>query len=343
MLADALSACVDVEAIGRAAVALFANRRPRFLPIHGLAHWRTGQSRRLANRNRWPALRAPASNASLAFFERLDDTPGGEVRLSPAVLEGCKVKSWRLSMLEEIHTKRIIRVGIYPALEAPNAAQILSGRTLADICVGLVWNDPEAVLARKKAGSRDLDITPETKWMLAEDREGQNGPAEARTDVPSSIIRRRLDRLVQLLSERRGYLRRADGERLEWDKLFLPGAFIAPLTGAVTTPASLADEKAVVHHDLVFGDPSDGNGPTIATSTSGTSKAERECRKWLEDVMKKSPVQRTQSKDDWWEFAKELWGKRLTRRAFDRAWGWAIGTTGAVAWKQPGRLPDTVG
>jgi hypothetical protein len=64
--------------------------------------------------------------------------------------------------------------------------------------------------------------------------------------------------------------------------------------------------------------------------------AETACRKWLEGEMRRSPLQRTRSRES---FLEEALGKftGLTKRGFDRAWDQAINITKASAWRLPGR------
>ena len=80
-----------------------------------------------------------------------------------------------------------------------------------------------------------------------------------------------------------------------------------------------------------------GNGTNrpIANSQS-TAKAIGECEKWLASEMLRSPALRVGKKDDWWSKAAKRFGKRLSRRGFDRAWDMAVAKTNATAWAQAG-------
>ena len=59
------------------------------------------------------------------------------------------------------------------------------------------------------------------------------------------------------------------------------------------------------------------------------------CLEWLISEMQKSLRERRKPKDDWWKDAQKRWPKKLSHRAFDRAWAAANETTGAV-WSYPG-------
>jgi hypothetical protein len=67
-----------------------------------------------------------------------------------------------------------------------------------------------------------------------------------------------------------------------------------------------------------------------------TIAAERECQLWLESLMTESPGTRSATKGDLFQVSQERFG--VTGRAFERAWGKAITSTGAAAWKRAGPL-----
>ena len=67
----------------------------------------------------------------------------------------------------------------------------------------------------------------------------------------------------------------------------------------------------------------------------GTVAAENACRSWLKELMKAGP-ERPRSKQTLCDEAKKRF-PRLSQRAFDRAWTYAISESGAELWSAPGR------
>jgi hypothetical protein len=67
-----------------------------------------------------------------------------------------------------------------------------------------------------------------------------------------------------------------------------------------------------------------------------TAAAEQSCRRWLEAEMRESPDHRPKAQAS---FRIDALGRfsGLSRRGFDRAWSWAITTSGANAWRAAGR------
>ena len=62
--------------------------------------------------------------------------------------------------------------------------------------------------------------------------------------------------------------------------------------------------------------------------------AENKCQQWLENLMKNSPERRPKTKVEFFQQSRENFG--VTRRAFERAWGKAVASTGAEAWSKAG-------
>ena len=76
-----------------------------------------------------------------------------------------------------------------------------------------------------------------------------------------------------------------------------------------------------------------GNGTNRPIKKSqSTAKAIGECEKWLASEMLKSPARRVGKKVE----AATRFGKRLSRRGFDRAWDMAVAKANATAWAQAG-------
>jgi hypothetical protein len=76
----------------------------------------------------------------------------------------------------------------------------------------------------------------------------------------------------------------------------------------------------------------------VAENAKPTSKISREteCRKWLEQQMRASPVLRHGEKQDYRDEANERFAG-LGGNEFNRAWSAAITATGATAWRRAGR------
>jgi hypothetical protein len=72
----------------------------------------------------------------------------------------------------------------------------------------------------------------------------------------------------------------------------------------------------------------------VAKLTPAAS-AESNCRKWLADQMRASPLEKPKPKSTFRDEALSLFPK-LGKRAFDRAWDSAIKETRAVNWSNPG-------
>jgi hypothetical protein len=70
---------------------------------------------------------------------------------------------------------------------------------------------------------------------------------------------------------------------------------------------------------------------------SATSAARNECTNWLTQEMKKSPMKRVRSKNEWREDARKQWPRTLSVRQFNLAWEDAKKRAGAEQWGSAGR------
>jgi len=69
------------------------------------------------------------------------------------------------------------------------------------------------------------------------------------------------------------------------------------------------------------------------TKPPGTVAGERNCKEWLENLMRSGPPRKIKS-----EYQQEATRKfKVSIRGFARAWAMAITQTGAVGWSKPGR------
>jgi hypothetical protein len=60
------------------------------------------------------------------------------------------------------------------------------------------------------------------------------------------------------------------------------------------------------------------------------------CTAWLEQKMRASPDERTESKPSLWPKAQKQWPGALSERSFEAAWADAVNASGALAWSAAG-------
>ncbi len=113
---------------------------------------------------------------------------------------------------------------------------------------------------------------------------------------------------------------------IENDKLRAPGSGVKPSETAYVLLDRKEMERAMK-----------GEVPTDAVQSRADIEAK--CKKWLKCLIEGSPTERVDSKDNLYVKANVEFAElgRLSQKAFNRAWDWAIAETGAKAWKAAGR------
>jgi hypothetical protein len=263
---------------------------------------------------------------------------------------------------------------IFPGLRAPNAANLLSGKSLTEVFRAYVIGDAEVVALGKQIVNeegrhasvfQDGLVTPfgDAHWPLDETADAieykfVTGVCGFETPLPSPAI----SAVAKILADRIRILI----DILIAGKVVAFGTFVE--TGIEGPIGRLQWARSGMSIDVTSGDLCKGQDYRAVALWSGVSfqmpapppepESSRvtvpksrdakpqistkancllECSAWLEDMMNASNGIKLFSKAKLWIQAQSKWPNKISKRGFLRAWELAIIKTGALAWSDAGR------
>ena len=105
----------------------------------------------------------------LAAWGRSGSALAGLSPIPPSAWSHLRITNYRRSIVTELTTAKtmVLDVRIYPVLEAPNAADLLSGMTIAEAFSGFVLGDPQwTALSERAVAAGEGLIEPGHQWLL---------------------------------------------------------------------------------------------------------------------------------------------------------------------------------
>lgn len=271
-------------------------------------------------------------------------------------------------------THKIFDVRVFPAIESPNASELIENLSLKDVFRRFIASDPQF--------SRRKELTTERGGSLVEpgylypgnsrfmpvrfaEEDLWNSPigclnvptaADRAANLAKATLQRRFRRLLDLLRSGAVTARGLDssGKTTEilpsiWQR---PGTLINLETGDLHEIDSQAEDEETMISAPIFRAVMIGGTPASPAATAipmeakqtikgrkrveSTTTAEAECQEWLCELMRSSPDRKIKTKSYWKSEALRRWRDKLSGEGFLRAWANALKATKALAWGAAG-------